>query len=276
MNKFNNRAFVILGIFILLIAALGVVNYFDINLPLISMVERVVYNFLSSIIEGINNLIVSVKNFFYRFNKAGEIIAENEKLRRQLADQKVENLLIVNYKYENERLRKLLDFKKQSELETTGAEVIGYGPSKWKNKILINKGKEDGLKKGMTVVTYEGAFLGQVDYISNNSAQVKLLNDSEFVVAGIVKRNDSRAIGLVKGELNEDDYNIMDNLSWEADIKKDDVILTSGLSNNFPEGLRIGKVVEVESANYGVSQKAKIELFMDAYTIEEVLVITDY
>lgn len=276
MNKFNNQAFVILGIFIILIAALGVVNYFEINLPLISMIERLVYNFLSSIIEGINNVIASINNFFLRFNKTGEIIDENEKLKRQLADEKVENLLIVNYKYENERLRKLLNFKEQREFETTGAEVIGFGPSKWENKIMINKGKEDGLKEGMTVVTYEGAFLGQIDYISNDSAQVKLLNDSDFVVAGIVERSESRAIGLVKGELNDDDYNVMDNLSWEADIKKDDVILSSGLSNNFPEGLRIGKVIEVESDNYGVSQKAKIELFMDSYTIEEVLVITNY
>lgn len=276
MNIFKNKAFVILGIFILLISALGVVNYFNINLPLISMVEKFIFNSLSSIIEAANNIIASFKSYFLRLNKTGKIISENKRLKRELADQKLENLLIVNYKYENERLRKLLNFKEQKEFEITGAKVIGFGPSEWKKKLLINKGKEDGLKKGMTVVTYEGAFVGQIDYISNNSAQVKLLSDTDFVVAGIVERNESRAIGLVKGELDEDNYNIMDNLSWEADIKEDDVILTSGLSNNFPEGIRIGKVVEVESDNSGVSQKAKIEPFMDPYTIEEVLVITNY
>jgi len=103
-----------------------------------------------------------------------------------------------------------------------------------------------------------------------------LLNSPEYVVGAIVQRQDSRAIGLVKGQINDEVYNIMDNLSWDASIKKGDIIVSSGLSSNYPRGIPIGLVDSVELDNYGLSQKAKIKLFMSEKTIEEVLIVTDF
>ena len=73
----------------------------------------------------------------------------------------------------------------------------------------------------------------------------------------------------------------MENISWntrseEGDIKEGDIIVTSGLSDNYPRGIPIGEVVSVETDNYGLSQKAEIKLFMKKKTIEEVLVITGF
>ena len=68
----------------------------------------------------------------------------------------------------------------------------------------------------------------------------------------------------------------MDNIAWDADIQQNDVILTSGLSNNFPSGLKIGEVISVENDNYGLSQKAEINLYINNITLEEVLVITNF
>ena len=276
MNKFNNTSLIVIAIFLVLIISLGITNYFSINLPYLTFVERGLHNILNPIIAGFNNLITSVDNYIKRFNNSGEIIAENKKLKKQLAKERLDNLLMEKYKNQNKRLRKLLNFKELTSYKTQGAEVIGFGPSEWEEKLLINKGKNDGIEEGMTVVTYNGSFAGEIDYVANNSAQIELVNDSDFVVAGIVQRDNSRAIGLVKGTQKDTNYNIMDSLSWEADIRKNDLILTSGLSNSFPKGLPIGKVIEVSTDNYGVSQQARIDLFLDLNTIEEVLVITDF
>lgn len=276
MNRFNNTPIIIIGIFLLLIISLGITNYFSINIPYLSFVEKGIYNLLSPIINGVDNVLTSIDNYIKRFKNSGELIAENKKLKKQLAEQRLDNLLMKKYEIQNERLRKLLDFKELTSYKTQGAEVIGFGPSEWKEKILINKGKKDGLEEGMTVVTYNGSFVGKIDYIANNSAQVELVHDSDFVVAGIVQRENSRAVGLIKGTQEDNEFNIMDNLAWDADIRENDLILTSGLSNSFPKGLPIGKVIEVNSDNYGVSQKAKIDLFLDINTVEEVLIITDF
>ncbi len=276
MNRFNNTPLILIAIFLLLIISLGISNYFSINIPYLSFVQSGIYNLISPAVSGVNRVITSIDNYIKRFKNAGEILAENEKLKKQLAEERLNNILMKKYEIQNERLRKLLDFKELTSYETQGAKVIGYGPSKWKEKILINKGSKDGLKDGMTVVTYNGSFVGQINYITSDSAQVEMVNNSGFVVAGIVQREDSRAVGLVKGNQENSKYNIMDNLSWDSDIRENDLILTSGLSNTYPKGLPIGKVTEVNPDNYGVSQKAKIDLFIDLNTIEEVLVITDF
>ncbi len=199
MNNFNNNILIIVGIFLLIILTLGVINYFGINLPYISLIEKSLFNVMNPIIEGVHNINSGINNYFIRFNKTDEIIEENQKLKKELANERLENLLLEKYKRQNERLKSLLDFKELISYETTGAEVIGFGPSEWEKKLLINKGENDGLKEGMTVITYNGTFVGQIDYIATNSAQVRLVNDPDFIVAGIVQREDSRAVGLVKG-----------------------------------------------------------------------------
>ena len=276
MNRFNNTPIIIIGIFLLLIISLGITNYFSINIPYLSFVQRGMHNLLTPIVGGVNSVVAGIDNYIKRFKDSGEIIAENKKLKKQLAEERLDNILMKKYEIQNERLRKLLDFKELTSFETQGAEVIGLGPSEWEEKILINKGEQNGLEEGMTVVTYNGSFVGQIDYITNNSAQVELVSNSDFVVAGIVQREKSRAVGLVKGTQENSEFNIMDNLSWDSDVRENDLILTSGLSNTYPKGLPIGKVMEVNPDNYGVSQQARIDLFLDLNTIEEVLVITDF
>ena len=276
MNRFNNTPLIIIGIFLLLIISLGITNYFSINIPYLSFVQRGMHNLLTPIVGGVNSVVAGIDNYIKRFKDSGEIIAENKKLKKQLAEERLDNILMKKYEIQNERLRKLLDFKELTSFETQGAEVIGLGPSEWEEKILINKGEQNGLEEGMTVVTYNGSFVGQIDYITNNSAQVELVSNSDFVVAGIVQREKSRAVGLVKGTQENSEFNIMDNLSWDSDVRENDLILTSGLSNTYPKGLPIGKVMEVNPDNYGVSQQARIDLFLDLNTIEEVLVITDF
>lgn len=276
MNEFNRSGLVVLGIFLLLIIGVGVMNFFGLNLPYLSFLEKGIYNTFSPIIQWVDNSVDQINNYFVRLAKTDEIIAENKNLKKKIAGLRVENLSLQKYKRQNERLRELLNFNELVSYKTEGAEVIGFGPSNWQKKILIGKGKKDGFKQGMPVITYNGTLVGQIDYIGINSAQVKLVSDPNFVVAGIVRREESRSVGLVKGKLKKDDVDIMDNISWEADIKKGDLILTSGLSNTFPKGLPIGKVLKVESDNYGVSQKADIDLFFNLKTVEEVLVITDF
>ncbi len=276
MNNFNSSGIVISIIIILLISGIAVINYFEIDVPYLVWVEKGIYNVITPSVGYFTNLYDSVYSYWQGFMNVDNILAENERLEKRTASLKRENLLLQKFKRENQRLRKLLAFKKYVDYKTKGARVIGYNPSNWGSKIIINLGKNDGIEKKMPVISYNGLLVGRVNFVGANSARVSLVNDPEFVVGGIVQREDSRVIGLVKGQPKERKINIMDKISWDADVKKGDFILTSGLSNNFPKGLPIGKVTEVKADNYGLSQQAKIKLFFSLQTIEEVLVITDY
>ena len=59
-------------------------------------------------------------------------------------------------------------------------------------------------------------------------------------------------------------------LPLDADIKKEDIIATSGFSSYFPKGLILGRVTEVARAPRGLSLYAIIKPEFDLSRIEEV------
>lgn len=281
MAKFNRKRIILVVVLVFIIAGLGFINFSGVEIPFFNWAEKGIYNIITPVIEAGNGFCNSVKDYWNGIRNVGELIQENKELKEEISKQNVRILLYEYYRNENNRLRALLNFKEQKDLETIGARVIGYSTNNWDNRIIIDRGAKDGVEEGMPVITYKGALVGRVDYVGAFSAQVLLCNDSEFVVGGIVERPESRAIGLVKGQQNNPGVNIMENISWnisseEGDIKVGDPIVTSGLSNLYPRGIPIGEVINVEYDNYGLSQKAEIELYMNIKTIEEVLVITRF
>ena len=239
------------------------------------------YNLVTPVIESLSNFFNYVKAYWNGIMNIDDLIEANEQLRKEVSQYRIQLLLNDYYKRENRRLRELLSFKEQAAFESLGAHVIGYNLSNWDNRLLINLGSRDGIEERMPVITYDGALVGRIEYVGATTAQVLLCNDPEFIVGGIVDRPESRAIGLLKGQVNKPEVNLMENISWnthseEGDIKVGDLIVTSGLSDSYPRGIPIGEVISVETDNYGLSQKAEIKLFMNRKTIEEVLVITGF
>lgn len=281
LNKFNHTTIIVVVVLVLLIAGLGIISFSEIDIPFFAWLEKGIYNIITPIIESINGFCNSVKSYWAGIRNIDQLLKENNDLKKEVSHYRIQVLLNEYYKNENIRLRELLSFKGQLSFESIGARVIGYSTTSWDNRFIINQGSKDGVEERMPVITYDGALVGRIEYVGANSSQVLLCNDSEYAVGGIVERVDSRAIGVVKGQVNRPYTNVMENISWntsseEGDIRVGDQIVTSGLSNSYPKGLPIGKVVSVENDNYGLSQKADIELYMNMKTIEEILIITEF
>lgn len=171
---------------------------------------------------------------------------------------------------ENERLKGLLSFKQKSSLKAIPAKVIGRSPDNWASVIIINKGSYQGLRPGMAVIGYSG-LLGQVTEVSKSTGKVTLINDPQLCVSGLIQRN--RQDGLVCGTLGNN--LLMRYLSQESDIKKDDLIITSGLTESYPKGLVIGTVIDINTEFSGLSRYAVIKPAVDLSSIEEVLVVIE-
>lgn len=194
----------------------------------------------------------------------GTILMEVQHLRSKVTELEEQRL-------ENQRLRQLLAFKESGSFKdilsgSIGAKVIGREPTNWYRTIVINKGRGDGIEVDMPVVSYQGV-VGYVSQAGGNASQVRLILDGDSSVGALVQR--SRANGVVKGR----GTNIceMVYISPQADIKKGDLIISSGFGGRYPSGLRIGKVMEVEKESY--LQKALVLPTVDFSRLEEVLVI---
>lgn len=276
MFNFNRNALVIIVLAMVLIGFFAFIYLNNISVPFLNWLSDIIYNLLTPILNLIHNTVETIKNFFVTLFSIDDVNQEIKELKQKNSVLERQILFLENINRENKRLRELLNFKEKVEHQMIGAEVIANSPSPWEKTVTINKGSRDGLEKRMPVITYNGYLVGRIENTGSSYSQIRLITDQNFVVGGIIARTDSREIGLVRGSGRDEKNNIMDNIAWDADVQEDDAVLTSGLSNNFPSGLKIGKVVKVESDNYGLSQKAEIDLFISNITLEEVMVITNF
>jgi len=169
-----------------------------------------------------------------------------------------------------DRLKQLLQFRQTNSPSMIGAEVIGQDPSSWFKSVTIDKGERDGLKKGMAVISPAGV-IGQVLRTAPHYATVLLITDYNSAVDSIVQRTRAKAIVEGKGENRCQ----LKYLLRTEEVNTGDIVLTSGLSGNFPKGLLIGEIRRVEKKGHGVFQVAELVPSIDLTRLEEVLVITD-
>jgi len=195
---------------------------------------------------------------------------ENAVLRRTVAELREENSLLREKAIASERLRNLLQFSKKIPRSMVPAQIIGIDPASWFRTILIDKGTNQGVNRGMAVVSPEG-IVGHVLQASPRYAKVLLITDFNSSVDAVVQR--SRAKGLVAG--NGENRCRLKYAERTEDINVGDRVVTSGLGGRYPKGLMIGKISKIEKKSYGLFQHAEIILSVNFSKLEEVFVITE-
>jgi len=184
---------------------------------------------------------------------------------------------------ENEELREiqgeyqlLLDLfnraRQTPEYTRQTASVIGRDTSPAIRSIIIDKGSEDGVRVGMPVESARG-LVGRVYRTTGHSAQVALITDNASAVPA--RLGNSRATSLLRGgELGGS--LLMDWIDLKYQVEVGEVALTSGLGGEFPQGIVIGRVVEVNRSEAELSQRALVQTATDFDSLEMVFVITDF
>ncbi len=169
---------------------------------------------------------------------------------------------------ENARLRELLDFKQRLTYPSLAAHVVGRDPSSWTSSIVIDRGKNHGLKVGLPVVNASGV-IGKVTEVGATMSRVILLTDPNFSVGAIVER--TRDNGLVSGTLQG--FCRMEYVAADAQVKEGDQVVTSQLSYSFPEGFLLGVIRRVEESQSNPTLECLLEPAVNFSQLEEVLVL---
>ena len=226
--------------------------------------------------------VLAVSGFFERIitgtfnwvNSAGEGYAflvrtrrENIRLREEVERLKLENSITNELLIENERYRDLLGFKKLQPLSSVTAQIIGKDTSPSSRTVTVNKGAEDGLEKGMAVITAEGV-VGKIQAALSGTAKVILLTDPLSTLAVRVQRN--REEGLLEGKLERC---ALKYVSYYADIQEGDLLVTSGLDGIYPQGLPVARVSKVTKHEDSAYQVVVANPAVRLSRLEEVLVL---
>ena len=196
------------------------------------------------------------------------VAQENEILKKMLNESIGNNNQWHEIELANTRLRNLLNFQKTPNNQVLAAEVIGKDPSGWFKTVIIDKGKAEGLQKGLPVVLPQGV-VGQVIEVSSHYSKVMLIIDRNSAVDALVQR--SRARGIIKG--SSADQCRFEFVLRKHDVQIGDTVIASGLDGVYPKGLLIGRVSDLGGRKSDIFYDIAVAPFVDYETLEEVLVI---
>ncbi len=197
-----------------------------------------------------------------------QVKKNNQTLRKENHQLKIQLMQMKEIQTENTRLNKLLQFTEQEGFELLPAKVIAMDPFPNYRLLTVDKGAQNGLKKNMGAIIEEGV-LGYVFRVHQDTAQILLLSDRNAVLPVTVQR--SRVHGLIEGY--EDQLLTLKYIRNEDDIQINDQIVTSGIDSFFPPGLLVGTVSQIHKEQYGLNQEVDVRLAARLSRIEELFII---
>jgi rod shape-determining protein MreC len=197
---------------------------------------------------------------------------ENAYLSAEIARLKAEQNLAIETREENVRLRKLLNLPPAMEIfRFVAARVVARDSSNWYNTLIIDQGCQAKVEADSVVITNDGV-VGRVQKVSARTAEVLLISDQRSAVGAMGQS--SRDVGVLRGG-DEEGYCRLVYLPRTASVQVGEIIITSGLGGNFPKGLVLGQVMEVQAEDYGLGKFARVKPTVDLDHLEEVLVILE-
>lgn len=191
---------------------------------------------------------------------------ENRELHAQLVSVQFQMQQLSEQAAESSRLRTLFEFKNQFPLQTVAAEVIASSPGEGSNSIFISKGVDAGVTSDLAVITPEG-IIGKTIAVFSHSSQVLLLTDPSSGVGVMLEK--SRIQGVLKGDRQS--LCLVRYIMNEESVSPGEIILTSGLDQIFPKGLRVGTVVAASAGN--IYKNVEVRPAADLSRLETVLVV---
>ena len=228
-------------------------------------------NPLQKVVYSINNKIKGSLDFLLNFSK---IKQENEELTKENIELENKLLEYDKLKEENDRLREVLNFKNSKDnYSYVGTNIIGYSGESFSNGYIIDKGENDGILKGMVVISDKG-LVGQVTSTGSNWAIVEsLLNEN--IAVSVMVNSTRETTGILEGYVTRSNSGLtkVTNLPLDSEIKEGDVIVTSGLGQIYPKEIRIGEVISVESDEIKSMKTAIVKPYVDFDKLEDLFII---
>jgi rod shape-determining protein MreC len=264
---FSKKTVMIIGVFFLIVANILILSVISQRYPT-SGPGGFTISVLAPFQEAIATTSRSVKGVWRHYFNLVLVSEENDQLKKQLARAEELKNEWIEARLANDRLRRLMDIGKGFAQELVYAEVIGRDPTAWFKTVMIDKGTRDNVAIGMPVIVPEGV-VGQIVDVSGRYAKVLLMVDQNSAVDVLIQR--TRARGLLKGEFA--DQCRLEFVLRKEDVQVADVIITSGLDNVFPKGLRIGEIKEVSGEATEMFYTITVTPDVDFEKLEEVLVV---
>jgi rod shape-determining protein MreC len=186
-----------------------------------------------------------------------------QNLKNELYILKAQQSEIEFLKMQNKELKIVILDVLHIDTKNVIAKVILDKKSPFLKSIILNKGTNSNLKKGMAVL-HKKNMVGRIVEVNYLSSRALLINDLNSKIP--VKIQPSGENAIMSGEGNN--LASLDFLPKLSTIEEENIVFTSGSDGVFDDGIPIGKITEIEGKFY-------VEFFSDLNQINFVTVISN-
>ncbi len=171
-------------------------------------------------------------------------LANEEAVKRTLAEQSERSLRVEQLLTENAHLRGLLELRPSINVKSQAAQVLYEAADPYSRKVIIDRGATNGIVVASPVINETGV-LGQVTRVYPLSSEVTLLTDKDAAIPVLNTRTQAR--GAAFGSAGAIGAGMeMRFMAGNADVQPGDVLTTSGVDGIYPPGLPVATIASVD------------------------------
>lgn len=225
-----------------------------------------VENGVASAVDPVGNAISAVRDSGERHNRISALERENAALKQQLGS-------TDRNRSRAKELDKLLKTAGAGGYGVKGAQVVAIGAAQgfsW--TVTIDAGREDGMKRDMTVLNGEG-LVGRVTTVGPSTSTVLLANDPDFTVGTRLEKSSELGFATGRGDraLN------VQLLNGKAKVKKGDRMVTFGSSEDKPfvPGVPVGEVTKVNRHKGDLTRTVSVRPYVGFTKLDVVGIVVE-
>ena len=253
-NK-RKKKYIIIGIIIGICFLFGITSHFIDDNKKLNVFERIIKDTTTFVEKVVGYPFKAVKKEIDVHNKSKKMYNKYNKLKEKVDKIDSYEARIIELENMIDDLKKELDLNATlTEYTYVNATVISRNRNYYFNDLTIDKGLKNGVNNGDAVITSTG-LIGKIVSASNYSSTVKLLTSYDIknkISIKIINDDDSYYGLLTSYDSKKNIYKI----EGVSDIDKVEVgymVTTTGLTDNFPSGLLIGKVSKIVKDEYDLT-----------------------
>ncbi|WP_084246281.1 rod shape-determining protein MreC [Planomicrobium okeanokoites] len=269
---FSNKRLILLMLGVILLVAL--ISYSLRDRDNVSFPEQIIKDTVGagqSLFSGPAHFVTGI---FDNVDSLLNTYKENQHLKGRLEEFAAVKAEVTDLRSENDQLKEIVgkeaDLRDYNPIQAT---VIARNPDQWEEKVILNKGKSDGVMENMAVMTAQG-LIGKVTLVTATTSTVELIStqNPNYRVSSMVIGGEEGVFGLIEGYDAERRELLLKRIDAQIELEVGQQVVSSGLGGIFPKGLIIGEITEITIDEFGLTKLAYVKPSADFTLLNHVMI----
>tara|TARA_B100001029_G_C15029557_1_gene435978 strand:- start:651 stop:1427 length:777 start_codon:yes stop_codon:yes gene_type:complete len=216
-------------------------------------------------IADIVSVVLSPKQWYQNILNVKE---KNEYLIESVTQLRLLNTELIHLKYENNELRKMLNFKESTPLSLVGTTIVNSQMSGFIQTLTLNSGSDEGIDINLPIIDLYG-LVGKTITVGDRASMVQLITDKNFRVS--VKTGENWNLGIFIPTHGK--FGNIEGIPKSQNVRAGDLVMTSGISKIYPKDIPVANVISVEVDPERPFLQIVVEIIADIYNSNYLFII---